>query len=354
MQPKRPLIVNFAMDKNSPVVAWQEKVAHEMAGQCEQVVVFTDKLGDYTPRDNMVVHEFRKKKRIAFLLANWDVLKAVRQYKLNCVFIHMAHTWAYKLAPVFKFFRLPVVMWYAHGSVPKSLKWADACITYAVTSTPSGYQLPSKKLNIIGQGIDTDLFKPPVFSPQRNRIIYIGRISHRKNIALLIDIVAALKQDPQYDSIVFDLYGPCLTPEDDTYKKQMLAKIEHLGLQKSITIHSPVAMDVIPALHQDVFLHLSASQTDSMDKTLLESLACGVPVLTRNIAFEEMLQLWPNFMFSDVESPESIARRVVKIHDHMNDYPAEQLRAIIVGHHDQKNYVRKILNLLDATLSARS
>ena len=48
------------------------------------------------------------------------------------------------------------------------------------------------------------------------------------------------------------------------------------------TVVSQRAMGELPAIYGSAFLHLNLSQTGSMDKTILESLACGCPTLIRS------------------------------------------------------------------------
>lgn len=336
----RILLVNFTMDLNSPVLGWQARVAYALAERCDKVVVFTTSVGEYKSHPNLVVKTFRQKKKVGFILANIDVFHAIREYGLNACFIHMAHHWAYKLFPAFLLTRTPAMLWYAHGHAPRSLQVADFCVNRVVTSTSSGYPLPSKKKTIIGQGIDTDMFVPPIFASDRRNILSFGRIAPRKRLDFLIDVFASLSEELEGR---FDLYGPCLSDEDIAYKKTLNEKIKMHELSERIAVHDAVTMEQVPGLHKEAFLHFSASKTDSMDKTLLESLACGVPILTSNVAFKKLCADHPEFVFDHNDDVSAVADKVKAIYLNRGNYRPEDLRAMVVGKHDQSHYADQLI-----------
>ena len=39
------LVINFVMDQDSPVLAWQHGVVTRLAARCERVVVLTERIG---------------------------------------------------------------------------------------------------------------------------------------------------------------------------------------------------------------------------------------------------------------------------------------------------------------------
>jgi hypothetical protein len=62
-------------------------------------------------------------RRAAALGAAW---RLARRERVDAVFVHMAHRQAYRLWPVFRVLRLPVLLWYAHGAVTWHLRLAIA------------------------------------------------------------------------------------------------------------------------------------------------------------------------------------------------------------------------------------
>lgn len=349
----RLLIINFEMDPNSKVLAWQLAVALELAKLCEQVVVLTNRTGSFQKPDNMSVYQFPRplfRAPLRWLGGKWWVNVLVwilcKKYGISACFIHMNVEWCYRLAPVFRLRRIPVLLWYAHGTVTDELRRAHQHATRVVTSTPEGFRIPSDKLSIIGQGVDTALFTIQERVPNPTSIISVGRISLRKRVDLMIDVMDALNDlEP---NIPFELViiGGVLTPEDRLYQEQLIKKIAQSKVPERIRLVGHVPLNNIPAYYRTAFLHLNLSLTGSMDKTVMEALAAGCPVLTSNEAFYEVLKDFPAFIVKN-DHAELIAQQVSKLYHEQTTLNHHTLREIVVSKHDLPSYVGKIYHEIE-------
>jgi len=349
----RVLIVNYEMDEDSRVLAWQARVAREFARTCEFVVVLTDRLGRFEPPPNMHVETFAPRplglpRRFGTaLLLNWQAFQVSRRYRIDVCFIHMATDWAFYLYPTFRLCGIPVLLWYAHGMVTPRLRLAHACASRVVTSTPEGFRIPSRKARVIGQGVDTELFCPPDQRMEpRNELIAVSRVSRRKRIDLLLAIMDCLRKGPEAPDLRLRVVGPLLTPDALAYDAELRTHVWRTGLQDCVEFVGFVPQEYIPAFYRSAFLHINVSQTGSMDKTVLEALACGCPVLTSNEAFREMLTDYPEFIIRD-ERPEAIAEQVLTLYARRDQYAPTELRALVVGKHDVQSYVQRVLVQLE-------
>lgn len=351
----RLLFIAFELDEDSAVLAWQGRVANALAAHCEQVVAVAEKVGRYEPADNVEVHALPgrpwgipRKLGSAVLLNPW-FYRLCRRRRIDACFIHMAAPWAYRLAPAFRLLDLPTLVWYAHGSVNRALRWVHRCADRIVTSTPEGFRLPSNKCHVIGQGIDTKLFvltRPA--GMQNHTLVYSGRLSSRKRIELLIETLALLRGEHALP-ITLRLIGGVITSADQAYLAELKADVQRRQLGPYVRFDGHIPMSTMPAVYNDAFLHINVSQTNSMDKTVLESLACGCPVLTSNEAFPGLLNDagYPQFILAD-DSPPAIAQRVAELYRTQDQYAPEAMRALIVGHHDLDSYAGKIITQLGA------
>lgn len=336
------------MDLSSPVLAWQSRVVEKLALECEKVVVLTSQLGRVPKMDRVKIHLFPRRpygipyRFGARWLLNFWVHSLCRKERIQGVFIHMAAEWSYLLFPCFRWLHLPVIVWYAHGTVSSRLRWAIRCVDRVVTSTPEGCRVTSSKIRIIGQGVDTDLFSIPV---ERNLkdILYVGRISRRKRIHLLIQVLALLKKRGIANDSSLHLVGPILTSDDQVYERELISQIHDLGLETSVHFHGSKTVDEIPPFYTQSFLHLSLSETGSMDKTVLEALACGCPALTTNTAFREFLSSFPDFWMADA-SAEAVARQVEFIYQRRLKYDPNALREIVNREHSLSTYGHRVLS----------
>lgn len=349
----RVLIINFEMDENSPVLAWQAQIACELAQRCEFVTVLTQQPGGrFSPLPNMHVEAVPKRpwrvpRRLGGLwLMNQRVYHLCRRYQIDVCFIHMAAEWSYRLCLTFRLLGIPTLVWYAHGTVSTRLRLAHWCATRMVTSTPEGLRLTSSKVRVIGQGVNTDLFNLPTeTSVDRTDIVYVGRISRRKRVEVLIEAINCLRQLAPDSPLCLKVVGPLLTPDDLIYDVELRTKIWNLGLQGRIEMVGFVPQQYTPDLYRKAFLHLNVSRTGSMDKTVVEALACGCPVLTSNEAFFELLADYPEFVIRE-DQPEAIARQILLLYECRQRYSPQSLRDLVVGRHDMPSYVQKVFDNL--------
>jgi glycosyltransferase involved in cell wall biosynthesis len=348
----RLLVVNFEMNEASVVLAWQVRVVRELAALCEHVAVLTDRLEPHTAPDNVTVEQFARPafppllaRRLAALAQTWRVCRA---HRVQAVFVHMAHRRAFLLYPVFRALNLPVLLWYAHGAVTWHLRLAHLCVDRVISSTPAGFRLPSHKVFFIGQGVDTNLFTlRSTSTPKEKRdLISVCRLSRVKRLDLLLAVMEHLRADGWRLKLV----GAPLTDDDRIYETELRERVTRLDLP--VDFLGFVPMESVPALYSSAALHLNVSRTISaMDKTLLEALACGCPVLTSNPAFETLLADYPQLMIHD-DRPEAIAEQVRATLARRADLAPEKLRALVVGHHDLHSYSDRVMEHLKA-LAAR-
>lgn len=344
------------MDPNSQVLSWQLSVALDLARHCEQVLVLTNKVANFEKPKNMEIFLFPKllfRAPFRFFGGKWFVNFFVFflciRFGIKACFIHMNMEWGYRLAPVFWLLDIPVVLWYAHGTVTKELERAHRHVDRVVTSTPEGFRLKSNKVSIIGQGIDTELFGFMNFSSEATNIITVGRISQRKRIDAMLDVMEELVKIAPHIPFRLTIIGAPITPQDDIYYHQLLERASKSKIGNRVEFVGRISINEIPQFYRNAFLHLNLSATGSMDKTVLEAIAVGCPVLTSNEAFHEILSSKPEFIIYD-QSAQNIAQQVYSIYLRRTEIDRFGIRSIIDGRHDLKTFGWRIIREIQALL----
>ena len=347
----RILLINFVMDRTSPVLAWQHSVALQLAGKCERLVVLTERIGECELPDNVDVHRVPRilTTPLRMLGARWlmniPVWRWCARERFDAVFIHMNADWAYRLAPCWRQFRIPVLLWYAHGTVTNRLRRAHAQAACVVTSTSEGFRIPSSKVRIIGQGIDTDLFTAPASRTDNATIVAVGRVSRRKSLDLMVETIAWLKTNAPQCAFSLRIIGPTLTRDDRAYAAELADTVNRRNLGHQVTFDGPRAMADLPAIYGSAFLHLNLSQTGSMDKTILESLACGCQTLTSNASVFPLFEAFPELVVRD-RTPEAIGRQICRAYELRQSSSSSDLRQLVVGRHDLRSYAEHVHHIL--------
>ncbi|MFV1974448.1 MAG: glycosyltransferase family 4 protein [Candidatus Scalindua sp.] len=348
----RLLLVTFVLDETHPALAWQVFVVRELSKKVEQLYVLTSRIGETGSlpsnveitvppvRPLGIPHRFGG--RWAF---NLDMYRYCKENRIDSVFVHMAMEWAYILYPAFKLLKLPVVMWYAHGSVTRRLQLAIKCVDRVVTSTPEGCRVNDKRISVIGQAINTSYFNIKSERVLKN-ILYVGRISERKRVQLLYQVHKELhRSGKDTGKFNFDIVGAPLNEDDLSYESGIRSSLWKDGNEHSFKMHGLVPYEKIPDFYETAFLHINVSETGSMDKTVMEALASGCPVLTSNTAFFELLKDYPEFLIED-DRPEAIAEKVRYIFQKREQYNPLKLRILVQDGHDLDSYADRVLNVI--------
>jgi glycosyltransferase involved in cell wall biosynthesis len=343
------------MDPQSQVLAWQTKVAFSLATYFDKVIVVThqQKNIDTMPGNVtiIVLPSFFLRAPMRWLggkyCLNVWLWKLHSHYHFDRCFVHMNFEWALWFAPFFKIKKIPVIVWYAHGSVTKLLKKTLPYTDKILTSTKEGFRINSDKVVIIGQSIDTELFPLHLAVSSSGKIIYVGRISPVKNIERLIEImeILVIKRNQQQFSLT--IIGLPLTQTDRKYYEDLKMNVRQKGLESFIRFQGQVSNNKIPEYYSDTFLHLSCSNTGSMDKTLMEALACGCPVLTTNIALFDIIE--EKYKIKSMDSHE-VADQVMKIYDEQLTIDRNKIRSIVINGHSYDQYIIKMKDNIINTL----
>ena len=345
------LTINFVMDPKSQVLSLQTKVAFSLSYSFEKVVVLTHERknildSEIPPNVEIIVFPlFFLKAPMRWLggkyLLNFWVLYLNRKYRFDRCFIHMNFEWATYFAPVFKLFKIPVIIWYAHGSVSKKLIRAHKFATRIVSSTIEGFRIPSNKLSLIGQSIDLDQFELIAAKEEKSsNLIYVGRISERKNLDKIIDVLSLVVIKEGNKNIQLLIVGDTLTVDDKNYKTSLLQQIETLNLKANVIFKGHLQQNEIMELYKDVFTHISYSNTGSLDKTLVESLAVGCPVLTSNDAMVAILDEEYHIKLDDINGA---ARLVNNLFENQLDLDRKKIRSLVINKHDYKSFIEKLV-----------
>lgn len=283
------LIVTQAVDRNDPILGFFHRWIAEFAVSCERVTVICLKKGSADLPSNVEVLSLGKEEgvsRIGYLCRFfWFLL--VRRAAYDAVFVHMNPVYVILAGVFWRLSGKKIGLWYTHKHVDLKLRIAEKLAHAIFSASRASFRLPTSKLNVLGHGIETEVFYPPASSEKpadRERIILTsGRISPVKNIHILIDAFALLKWPNSRLVIIGEASG---SVERD-YAKMLRQRVAAKGLETSVAfVGAKTQAEVAEALRlADIYVNLS--QTGSLDKAVLEAMACGVYTITSNEAFQE-------------------------------------------------------------------
>ena len=157
----------------------------------------------------------------------------------------------------------------------------------------------------VGCGIDIAAIEAAPVWPEPNGIIFAGRLAREKNVALLLQAAAVLKERGQETGCIIIGQGP------DRQRLELLAR--EMGISGSVRFLGPVDSDA------GVYSHMKASRVlvqpsvrEGFSHVVLEANACGIPVVTVNHpqnAAQDLIADGRNGYVCSL-SPEDVADRV--------------------------------------------
>lgn len=128
------------------------------------------------------------------------------------------------------------------------------------------------RTTFIPHGVDTDVFRPFKKAPSNFfNIGCIGNIGNNKN---QLFIIKALKELPE--NVNLHLYGK----EEKEYRARIDAYIDSNDLKHRVHFYGYIANEKIPSILKKMDLFVLASFQEGLPISILEALACGVPVLS--------------------------------------------------------------------------
>lgn len=343
------LFITQKIDKNDDVLGFVLDWLSEFSRQTEGIVALCLQQGEFSLPGNVRVFSLGKEKmpgggpirhwlkRLVYLSRFYYYCFSERK-NYDAVFVHMNQIYVIYGWWLFKLLNKKVGLWYAHGAVPKDLPLAEKLADVVFTSTADGFRLASRKLKIVGQGIETEKFSPSI-EPRPPRPLYtiitVGRISAVKNLDLIVEAGALLKQ--QGLPFVIKFAGTPLTAADKKYYSDLLQLIAAKGLDDSVVFAGAIAYRQVADFYRSADLFINVSDTGSLDKAILEAMASGLSVLTSNDSAKKILPQ----EFIVAKDPAEIAAKITAL---MQEPPRVDLRQIVTNGHSLKGLVEKILS----------
>ena len=344
------LIITRIADKNSSnagfIYNWVKKIGETV----DKLIVICQETGDYSglPK-NIEINSLGKETGAGKLkqLIRFKLLLLKLVPKVDGVFSHMMPIYSIIAGPFCKIYHKKLIQWYMHKTTDWKLKLANLFVSEFATASPESFRLKTKKkINILGHGIDTELFKPLNYKlPTTNyKLISIGRISPSKDYESIIKAIYDLKNN----NIRLTIIGGIGLQNQQIYFDQLKAMVKNMKLENQVDFLGPIANAKIPPYLQESDLFINLSDTGSLDKAVLEAMACECLVLTSNEAFGDIL---PLVLKTAKDNPKMLAekiKRIINLPQDEKDRLRKRLRQEVVDNHNLDNLAKKIVKLYES------
>jgi glycosyltransferase involved in cell wall biosynthesis len=266
----RLLICTQAVDRDDPALGFFHRWVEEFAAHADKIVIICLRKGNY---------DLPKHVEVIALGEKWRFLRALevcsiafgRRADYEAVFVHMNPEYLVAAGWFWRLLGKRTALWYAHKSVNLKLRIAAKLANVIFTASKESFRLQSKKVQVIGHGIDADMFSPDSSVPRGEHLLSVGRLMPSKRHDRAIRIAA---EEGRELRIIGD--GP------------ERARLESLAQEIGATVSflGPLSQKSLPDEYRRAHAFLHTSETGSLDKVVLEALACGCPIRTDDPALK--------------------------------------------------------------------
>ncbi|NCF75391.1 MAG: glycosyltransferase [Xanthomonadaceae bacterium] len=277
-----------------------------------------------------------------FIIFQKLVLQNIRE--VDGVFCHMNPEYTIAVYPLAKIFNKKIVSWYAHKQVTFRVKLMEKITDKILTPSKKSFRLPSKKIVITGHGIDIEKFRPQEKnSKEKFIIISVGRISPTKDLETLIKAVDIIVNNFKNKNIVVKIIGAPGLTNHKTYYNSLQKMVKIMNLSEYVFFLGAIANKNIPQMLAESDLFVNLSNTGSVDKAVLEAMSCGLPILTSNEAFIDILDKKQIIKQNDFKM---LARNIMEVRNKNKEEKKEigiKMRKIVKESHNLNNLAKKVI-----------
>jgi glycosyltransferase involved in cell wall biosynthesis len=306
----RLVFVTQTVDSQDPMLGATVAKIKALAARCDELVVISDRVGLDELPDNCVVLTFGARTRIGrgirYLRALTPLLASRRPP--DALIAHMCPIYLVLAAPLAKLRRMPLILWYTHWAVHRTLRLAMALCDAALSVDLRSLTIASPKVKGIGHGIDVTQFAARASAPDSGgplRLLSLGRTSPTKGFATLVRACGRLRRDGI--EITCDMYGPSTTDEERRHRVELQKLIADDELGEAVTLHEPVPRGAVSDLVRSADVVVN-THGGGLDKVVYESAACAVPVMACHPGFDEFLGGLPVELRFEAGNADDLAR----------------------------------------------
>ena len=363
----RILLITQEIDENSALLGVTLTWIRHLAPKVEHVAVLALSVGAVSLPDNVSLYSMGKERSAnkLFLLRNFygHLWRLLRRRDVDLIFVHMVPRYAILAAPLARLYGIPMVLWNAHGTVSRYLRLAHRLVAAVVTASPESFRINSPKRIVTGHGIDTEFFtaaghgsvdseggrrlqtcatgretadEAPREAAHGPVLLTVGRLSRSKDYGAIIRALALLRSRGAHNQAHLRIIGTPFFDDDHAYLAELKDLTRELELADHVTFAGKVPNRLMVEEYRRCAVLINSSHTGSIDKVVLEAMACEKPALTCNESFAPLLAGRADLLMFAPGNVDELAGRIAQVLALDADRRRElgrSLREIVVDEH---------------------
>ncbi len=132
-----------------------------------------------------------------------------------------------------------------------------------------------EKVRTLYSGIDLSVFKPLPSVEKQWDLAFMGRLEAMKSVDLFPEMLSLLK--PKFPMLKMMMTG------EGSLKNWLFKEFEERNVSSMVEYHGVAETEVVPLLINKSRIFLYPSRKEPFGLSIVEAMACGVPVITTNV-----------------------------------------------------------------------
>ncbi|MEK7673766.1 MAG: glycosyltransferase family 4 protein [Patescibacteria group bacterium] len=338
------LFITQKVDKNDDVLGvyhrWIECLA-EKIGKLNVVCLYE---GRNNLPDSIGVYSLGKEIKVSklkYIFNFYSYIWKLRK-KYDSVLVHMNPVYVIFGGLFWKLSGKKVFLWYNHPMGNFTAKMGIALADKVFCTSPQSFSAKYKKTQLMPAGIDTEMFrKIPRISKKENRILCLGRISPIKKIEYLIEAVKILDKN----GFGFELLivGSPISNSDKLYYENLIRLSDDLISKGKIIFKPSIPNYKTPEIYNSASVYVNLTPSGSLDKAILEAMACQLSVIVANKMFINELKEELIFKDKDADDLAEKISNLISTDSTSKEKIGKDMREIVVKKHSLSNLIDMLL-----------
>ena len=182
-------------------------------------------------------------------------------------------------------------------------------VSNSVAHELNEYGIDPAEVNVLGNGVDTHIFKPAAKKQTSGRpyLFTAARLAPRKGLRDLIACAEIVcQQFPEHQFLIAGS-GP--------REAELRAEIERRTLQKNVILLGYMGdKKRLVKLYQQADAYIHPAHYEGLPTVLLEAMACGIPAITTAVSGSlDVIDDGVNGLLAPARQPETLANAIIRI-----------------------------------------
>lgn len=335
----RLLVTIQAVDLDDPLMGFFHTWLDAASGTFGTLTVLALRTGRFRLPPNVDILPLRPSGSRSRLVVVWRLWRESwhRRHGYDAVFVRGDVQYVIAGAWLWRLLGKRIFLWFAHYRPNRLLYPASLLAHEVVSSVPEACTHPRVRATFIGQGIPSERFAPASHPGRPPRFLVFGRVMESKRVLEILDAF----HEAAGGRAELEIVGPAADPAYESKVRGRLASVP--GAAWTLT---SVPYDDVPSFLSGFDAMVNAYPA-SLDKSIVEGMMAGLPVVAATDAVRPMLSPEDAWLHAtDHASRVSAIRRIIGMSPDGRRTLGLRLRNAAVERHALSSQIGKLMNIV--------